>query len=121
MNPGAHDIDDPPPTAVPYFTVESVGDRVPHVYVGLLMASGSSGFDAIAKLEKRSVEMAQREHQRLSDSARVRPGRHSYAVVGVRITAGTSSSGQPEWIAYGTLVQIRREVRPEPTNDMDRR
>jgi hypothetical protein len=101
-------IDDPPPISVPYFTVEHLGEHVPHAYLGLLLASGPSGFDALDALEKRALDTARREHAQIAEPRR---GRHSYAIVGVRITAGASSSGQPEWLAYGTLLRMRHNTR----------
>jgi hypothetical protein len=105
--------EDPPPGSVAYFTVEHLGEQVPHTYLGVLLASGPSGYDAVDALEKRALDTALREHAQIKASNRARPGRHTYAVVGMRITAGMSPSGQPEWLAYGTLLQMRHETRPD--------
>jgi hypothetical protein len=97
---------DPPPTSVPYFTIEHAGEHVPHAYLGVLLATGASGYEAVDALERRAVDTARAEHARITDAG---PGRHTYAVVGLRVTAGMASSGQPEWLAYGTLLQMRHD------------
>jgi hypothetical protein len=116
MTPGAYG-DDPPPTSVAYATVEHIGEHVPHTYLGVLLASGSSGYDAVDALEKRALETARREHAQITDLGRPGHGRFIYALVGMRITAGMSSSGQPEWLAYGTLLQMRRVPRSDEAHE----
>jgi hypothetical protein len=109
-SPGTYD-EDPAPTSVAYFTLEHLGEQVPHTYLGVLLATGASGYDAVDALEKRALDTARHEHALMKAANRPTPGRHTYAVIGMRITAGMSSSGQPEWLAYGTLLQMRHETR----------
>ena len=108
-------VGDPPPTSVPYFTIEHAGEHMPHAYLGVLLASGASGYDAVDALEQRALDTARHEHARIADPG---PTRHTYAVVGLRITAGTSSSGQPEWLAYGTLLQMRHDPPARHAQDL---
>ena len=76
------------------------------------MANGTSAYEAVAAFEQHALELARQAHTRLATSAQPHSGRHTYVVAGMRITGGTSASGQPEWIAYGTL--IRRDHEPAP-------
>jgi hypothetical protein len=102
-------VDDPPPTSVPYVTVDHVDERIPHIFLGVVLGNGASGYDAVDALEKRALDTARREHAQIAASGRPSPGRHTYALVGLRISAGMSASGQPEWLAYATLVQMRHD------------
>lgn len=77
------------------------------------MADGTSAYEAVAAFERHALELARRAHARLAESAQPHSGRHTYVVAGTRIAAGVSSSGQPEWVAYGTLV--RRDQEPPPS------
>jgi hypothetical protein len=106
---GAYD-DDPPPVSVAYFTLDHIGEQTPHVYLGVVMATGASGYNAVDALERRALQTARSEHVRTSMARRAALGRHTYAVIGMRITAGMSASGQPEWLAYGTLLQLRQDA-----------
>jgi hypothetical protein len=110
MDARAAQDDDPPPTSVAYVTVEHVGEHVAHTYLGVVLATGADGYSAVNALEQRALDTARAEHARLRTSTPPRAGRHTYAVVGLRITAGMASSGQPEWLAYGTLLQMRPEA-----------
>jgi hypothetical protein len=108
---GTYD-DDPPPTSVAYFTLDHVGEQTPHVYLGVVMATGPSGYNAVDALESRALATARDEHARTAAARRRASGRHTYAVIGMRIAAGMSPSGQPEWLAYGTLLQLRTATSP---------
>lgn len=101
-----------PPQAVTLFTVDDVALPGHHTPLGVVMADGASAYEAVAAFERRAVELARQAHARLAASAQPHSGRHNYVVAGMRIAGGTSASGQPEWIAYGTL--IRRDLEPAP-------
>jgi hypothetical protein len=112
METQSHRSAGPPPDAVTLFTVDDVGLLGHHVPLGVVIANGTSAYEAVAAFERNALQLARQAHTRLAESAQPHSGRRTYVVAGMRIAAGTSASGQPEWIAYGTLVGRDQEPAP---------
>ena len=97
----------PEPQVVALISLEQLRGYVPDNFVGIVMATGSSPYEAVDALERRAVQLARESHARhITDQASVP---HVYAVLGLRFAGGVSASGQPEWTAYGTLARGYRE------------
>lgn len=93
------------PTVIALVTLEELHNYQPDGYVGLVIATGSSVYEAEQALEERALLLARKA---LSDAAargEPIPAGQVYAVLGLRFTAGITSSGEPEWAAYGTLAR----------------
>ena len=98
----------PEPTTIAVVSLEHLHGYVPDGYVGLVLATGSSPYDAVEALEQRALGLARQSHALHGpDPEGVTP--HVYAVLGLRFAAGISSSGQPDWAAYGTLTRGTRQ------------
>jgi hypothetical protein len=95
------------PHAVAVVSLEQPYGYQPEHYVGVVIASGDTVAEAVRNLEERAVHLA-RESQPAIDEEGSPP---SYAVLGLRMAAGITASGQPEWVAYGTLARGRGHVR----------
>ena len=94
------------PATVTLVTVDSLQGHVPDRHLGLVQALGSTAAEATKALEVRALTRARRVH---ADSAHHRTSAAGiYVVLGLRITAGINASGQPVWVAYGTLVRGHR-------------
>lgn len=94
------------PTSVTLVSLAELRGYVPEQYLGLIQASAASVTEAVQALEQRALNRARRAH---ADAARRRillTG--AYVVLGLRITAGINASGQPVWLAYGTLARGHR-------------
>jgi hypothetical protein len=94
------------PATVSLLTVEDLRGYVPDQYLGLVQALAGSAAEATKALEVRALVRARRTH---AEAVR----RHAttagiYVVLGVRVTSGINASGQPVWVAYGTLVRGHR-------------
>lgn len=94
------------PATVTLVTVENLQGYVPDRYLGIVQALGATASEATKALEVRVLARATRAY---AEAVR----RHTntsgiYVVLGVRITAGINASGQPVWVAYGTLVRGHR-------------
>jgi len=84
-------------------TLAELRGYVPEQYLGLVQASAASASEAVQALEQRALNRARRAH---ADAARRRiPATGAYVVLGMKITAGINASGQPVWVAYGTLAR----------------
>jgi hypothetical protein len=90
----------PEPRVIAIVTVESVHGYRPTRYLGLIHEVGSTVGEAIQALEGRALRRAT---QRLADPHAARDG-HLFVVLGMRITAGITAAGEPEWVVYGTLA-----------------
>jgi hypothetical protein len=80
---------------IPMVSLENPHGYVPETYVGAVLGTGSSVFEAVQSLEERALQLA----------GETNVDTHSYVVLGLRFVAGITPSGQPEWIAYGTLAR----------------
>jgi hypothetical protein len=94
------------PTTVTLVTVENLQGYVPDRYLGAVQALAASAAEATKALEERALVRARR--------ANAEAVRHRAAVAGIyvvlclRLAAGINASGQPVWVAYGTLVRGHR-------------
>jgi hypothetical protein len=88
-------------------SVENPQGFVPDQYVGFTQALASTAAEATKALEVRALNRARRLHD---EAVRRRSAGAVgiWVVLGVRITAGINASGQPVWVAYGTLVRGHR-------------
>lgn len=94
------------PASVTLVSVESLQGYVPERYLGLVQALAASAAEATKALEERALARARRAH---AEALRHRaPAGGIYVVLGLRLAAGINASGQPVWVAYGTLVRGRR-------------
>ena len=94
------------PDTVTLVTVENLLGYVPDRYLGLVQALANSAAEATKALEVRALARARRAY---AEAARRRsPATGNYVVLGVRVAAGINASGQPVWVAYGTLVRGHR-------------
>ena len=100
------------PATVTLVTVENLQGYVPDRYLGLVQALGASAAEATKGLEVRALARARRVY------AEAMHGRTSvgsiYVVLGLRMAAGINASGQPVWVAYGTLVRGHRVTKSAP-------
>jgi hypothetical protein len=92
-----------PPDAVAVVTLEQSYGYRPEHYVGVVIATGDTVAEAVRHLEERALHMARETWPALPPDE-VPP---RYAVLGLRMAAGITVSGQPEWVAYGTLARSR--------------
>jgi hypothetical protein len=90
----------PEPRVIAIVTVDSVHGYQPTRYLGLIHEVGSTIGEAIQALEGRAMRRA---NARMADPRSAGEG-HLYAVLGMRITAGITAAGEPEWVTYGTLT-----------------
>jgi hypothetical protein len=90
----------PEPRVIALVTVETVHGYQPTRYLGLIYEVGSTVTEVLQALERRALRRAE---ARRADPRAASDG-HLYAVLGMRITAGTTTIGEPEWVAYGTLA-----------------
>src|SRR5512138_799840 len=94
------------PDTVTLVTVENLVGYVPDRYLGLVQALANSAAEAAKALEVRALARARRAY---AEAVRRRIAAGGvYVVLGVRVTAGINASGQPVWVAYGTLVRGHR-------------
>jgi hypothetical protein len=94
------------PDTVTLVTVENLQGYVPDRYLGLVQALGNTAAEAAKALEVRALTRATRAY---AEAVRRRaPTAGIYVVLSLRITAGINASGQPVWVAYGTLVRGHR-------------
>ena len=99
---------------VALMNVEQLHGYQPECYVGLVHAVGCTPHEAIHELEEHAVEHARRNHaEAVGEHV---PSAGVYVVLGLRITGGISSSGQPEWLAYGTLTRGYRSFTLMPAD-----
>lgn len=94
------------PATVTLVTVENVQGYVPDQYVGLVQALAASAAEATKALEVRALARARRAYAEAVRRRTVAAG--IYVVLGLRIAAGINASGQPVWVAYGTLARGHR-------------
>lgn len=101
-----------PPVAL--VSLEKLNGYQPEHYVALVRALGSTPHVALEHLERSAVEHARANHAEAVRENGSAIG--TYVVLGLRMTSGISSSGQPEWFAYGTLTRGHRSytLAPEP-------
>ena len=90
----------PEPRVIAIVTVESVHGYLPTRYLGLIHEVRSTVGEAIQALEGRALRRAS---VRMADPQAAHEG-HLFAVLGMRIEAGITAAGEPEWVAYGTLT-----------------
>ncbi|WP_433306951.1 hypothetical protein ACQP2F_22175 [Actinoplanes sp. CA-030573] len=94
------------PASVTLLSVDNLQGYVPERYLGLVQALAASAAEATKALEERALNRARRAN---ADALRHRPAAGGiYVVLGVRLAAGINASGQPVWVAYGTLVRGHR-------------
>ena len=100
---------------VALLSLEKLNGYLPEHYVALVRAVGCTPHEALQELERRAVEHARANHaEEIRDNG---SAVGTYVVLGLRVTSGITSSGQPEWLAYGTLTRGRRSytlVESEP-------
>ena len=89
------------PASVTLITVEHLQGYVPDRYLGLVQALAASAAEATSALEVRALARARRAYAG-------NPVAGLYVVLGLRLSAGINASGQPVWVAYGTLVRGHR-------------
>jgi hypothetical protein len=89
------------PATISLVSLEELHGYVPDGYVGLVMATGSTVYEAVQALEERALGLARQSHARHVQARDAAAGQ-TYAVLGLRIGGGIAASGQPEWVAYGT-------------------
>lgn len=98
------------PATVTLITIENLQGYVPDRYLGLVQALGASAAEATEALEARALSRARRAY---AEAMRQRnPVAGLYVVLGLRLSAGINASGQPVWVAYGTLVRGHRATAP---------
>jgi hypothetical protein len=98
------------PSVVAIVSLETLHGYVLDHYLGPVLATGSSAYDAAEALERRAVQMARDAHARVRRGTGPEPAAQAYVVLGLRFAAGISASGQPEWVAYGTLARGHRQA-----------
>ena len=101
----------PEPRVIAMVTVENVHGYLPTRYIGLINEVGSTVGEVIQALERKAVRRAR---ERMADPRSAHDD-HLYAVLGMRITAGTTTIGEPEWVAYGTLTSGHPTNPAEPS------
>ena len=94
------------PATVTLVTVENLQGYVPDRYVGLVQALAATAAEATKALEVRALARARRVYAEVERRRTSTAG--IYMVLGMRIVAGINASGQPVWVAYGTLVRGHR-------------
>jgi hypothetical protein len=94
------------PTTVTLVTVENLQGYVADQYLGLVQALAGSAAEATKALEVRALTRARRTYAEAARRRSVAAG--IYVVLGLRVEAGINASGQPVWVAYGTLVRGHR-------------
>lgn len=100
------------PATVTLVTVENLEGYVPDRYLGLVQALAATATEATKALEVRALARTRRAY---AEAVRRRtPAAGIYVVLGLRIAAGINASGQPVWVAYGTLVRGHRATRSVP-------
>ena len=107
------------PATVTVVTVENLQGYVPDRYIGLVQALGATAAEATKALETRALSRARRTY---AETVRRRvTAADIYVVLGLRIAAGINASGQPVWVAFGTLVRGHRATRlvPAPSPQLD--
>jgi hypothetical protein len=104
--PYADRMDPGEPDTVTLVTVENLQGYVPDRYLGLVQALANSAAEATKAVEVRALARARRAY---AEAVRRRTSAAGiYVVLGGRVTAGINASGQPVWVAYGTLVRGHR-------------
>jgi hypothetical protein len=94
------------PSTVSLVTVDNVQGYVPDQYLGLVQALAGSAAEATKALEVRALVRARRAY---AEAVRRRTAVAGiYVVLGLRIATGINASGQPVWVAYGTLARGHR-------------
>jgi hypothetical protein len=93
------------PRVIALVTLEELHNYRPDGYVGLVIATGSSVYEAGQALEERALRLARKARSDAAARGEPIPAGQVYAVVGLRFTAGITASGEPEWAAYGTLAR----------------
>jgi hypothetical protein len=94
------------PVTITLVTVENLQGYVPDRYLGLVQALAGSTAEATKALEVRALGRARRAYAEAPHRHTPAPG--IYVVLGLRVAAGINASGQPVWVAYGTLVRGHR-------------
>ncbi len=104
--PYAEHMDPGEPATVTLVTVENLQGYVPDRYLGVVQALAASSAEATMALEVRALARARRAY---AEAVRRRtPLAGIYVVLGLRLSAGINASGQPVWVAYGTLTRGNR-------------
>jgi hypothetical protein len=94
------------PATVTLVTVEDLQGYVADRYLGVVQALAASAAEATEALEVRALSRARRAY---AEAVRRRTAVAGvYVVLGLRLAAGINASGQPVWVAYGTLVHGHR-------------
>lgn len=94
------------PAAVTLVTVENLHGYVPDQYLGVVQALAGSAAEATKALEVRALARARRAY---AEAVRRRTTASGlFVVLGLRISTGINASGQPVWVAYGTLARGHR-------------
>jgi len=94
------------PATVTLLTVEHLQGFVPDRYLGVVQALAASAAEATRQLDERALLLARRAYAEALRRRTAVPSIH--VVLGLRLTAGINASGQPVWVAYGTLVRGHR-------------
>jgi hypothetical protein len=94
------------PATVTVLTVETLQGYVPERYLGVVQALAGSAAEATRELEERALVRARRAYAEAVRRRATAAG--IYVVLGLRLTTGINASGQPVWVAYGTLVRGHR-------------
>jgi hypothetical protein len=91
------------PATVTLVTVDNLLGFVPDRYLGVVQALAASAAEATRELETRALVRARRAYAEAIRRRATTAG--IYLVLGLRLAAGINASGQPVWVAYGTLVR----------------
>jgi hypothetical protein len=94
------------PATITLVTVENLQGFVPDRYLGLVQALAGSTAEATKALEVRALSRARRAYAESPRRPSAAPS--IYLVLGLRVVSGINASGQPVWVAYGTLVRGHR-------------
>jgi hypothetical protein len=80
------------PAVIALVSLESLHGYVPESYVGAVLATGSSAFEAVEALEQRALHLARETRAHPAPTRQDGSTAHLYAVLGLRFAAGITAS-----------------------------
>lgn len=80
----------------------------PEHYVGAALATGATVYEAVEALEQRALHLARENYYRHVAGRDDQVDKDVYVLLGLRFASSITASGQPEWVAYGTLARGSR-------------
>jgi gamma-glutamylcyclotransferase (GGCT)/AIG2-like uncharacterized protein YtfP len=96
------------PKIVAMVSLEHFHGYQPERYVGAVLATGATVFEAVDALEQRALHLARENYDRHVAGSDGEAVEYAYVLLGLRFASSITASGQPEWVAYGTLARGRR-------------